>query len=167
MTPHDHADHEDPVDGEIVDEALEVLGRLETEPEDRAVLERALTISFWHYELPRPDLFSQYSPAAQQEYLDAWRDSREAEREVDRGNLLIRKRGQIWAGSLSVLCLLIALVLGLAEQPVVAGVIGGSTVVSLATAFVFARRGHVDKDESVVSENGNRGENELTEKASS
>jgi len=72
----------------------------------------------------------------------------ELEKLVTSAQVIESKRGQIFALIISVISLGTSLILGLNGHDTVASVIGGTTIVSLATIFIYGKKSQKKEPES-------------------
>ncbi|MCK9385872.1 MAG: DUF2335 domain-containing protein [Nevskia sp.] len=97
--------------------------------------------------LPPPDMLAKYQEiiANGAERIMASTEREQAHRHyVDKAlvdaEIATASRGQIMAFILALVCIAVALVLGLYSHDVLAGVIGGGTLVSVVTIFIVGRK---------------------------
>ena len=132
----------------IPPEILSIINQLGIDdPQKKQKLAVALSRTSFSGPIPPPELLKQYndiiSDGADRIVSMAENQSKhrmDLEKSVITEELKQSKRGQIFGLTLVIFCIILAFILSMTNHETVAGILAGSTVVSLATVFVIGKQ---------------------------
>lgn len=117
------------------------------DPQKKQILAIALSRTFFSGPIPPPELLKQYNEIMQNgaDRIVSMAENQskhrmDLEKSVVTEELKQSKRGQIFGLTLVIFCIILAFILSITNHETVAGILAGSTVVSLATVFVFGKQ---------------------------